>query len=507
MYMQIRLPLACFLIMVYCFGFYRLKARLYTKTSQVFEAMVVTTIINLAASVVTEYTVNNRDKVPEAFNYIWHVVFLVSLTCTVSLLLYYLLLYIERGTGERRQKEKGILLVVCAVGIVTQVFLPIRYIDTPYGAYSHGMKAYSLYGVVLCVLVIMLVEVIRCRKMVGKRESSALSASVAICVIISIIQISCPYLLITSLGLTLIMLGIMVNMEDVHLYVSYKTGMCNELGCREIIQENVFSGRAFQIGVYVFLGEDKTIEEAVRSLESKFLEDHTNLICGMMADNVFVALPMVRWSGAVQPLGELPAPDVEGSLNYTSKILNFDGRKSAMQIQEAIRDYKNRYEEGVLYRDELTGLLRREAFIRQVNYLIAQETPFSFMMVDLDDFKSINDRFGHNEGDKVLKFTADIFRSVVRNSDVICRMGGDEFAIALTGVTEEELVREIMNRIIEKMYTAQILPDKNHKIRMSAGVKIYKPENGVPSFQELYAEADSALYHTKYNGKNGVSFA
>ncbi len=125
MYYQIRLPLACFLILAYCFWFYHKKKRLPTRTARVFEIMCFVALFHLAAAVVTEYTVNNRDRVPPWFNYIWHVIFLVSVTSMCVLLLNYQLLYIERGSGQLRRGEKRAMLAVWAAGVIAQLVLPI----------------------------------------------------------------------------------------------------------------------------------------------------------------------------------------------------------------------------------------------------------------------------------------------------------------------------------------------------------------------------------------------
>ncbi len=507
MYYQIRLPLACFLIIAYCFLYYRQKKRLHTKTSKTFELLTKVAMVHLAAATVTEYTVNNRDKVSPVFNDVWHIIFLVSLTLSCCLLLYYLMLYVERGKSSQQKVGKIILLCVGILGIICQLILPIEYIDTVHGSYSLGPKAYSLYAVVIYVLVTMLYNLIRYREIIGKEKSNVLLVSVMIFIIASVIQIFRPYMLLTSPGLTLIILGVMVNTEDAYLYVSYKNGLYNELGCREILQEKSMSHKAFQIGIYVFIGDDTVIEEAMISLEKMLPEKKTNLICGMMAENVMVLLPLDRWSRTVAFPEKLPIPDIErDSIRYTSAIINFEGQESVAKIEETVRNFRNQFEESILHKDELTGLLRREPFIRQVDYLLTKEETFSMLMIDLDDFKMFNDAYGHGVGDEVLKFAAKTFRRVLRASDIICRMGGDEFAIVLCGVTDKERIREIVHRIMEYLSEADFLPGKDDKIRISVGATIYMPENGKTTFQTLYTEADGALYRSKYHGKNSLSF-
>jgi len=508
MYYQIRLPLACFIILAYCFWYYHKKKRLPTRTSRIFELMCYAALIHLAAAVVTEYTVNNRDKVSASFNYVWHVVFLISVTCMCALILYYQILYIERGSGRRQRAGKRILLTVWAAGVIAQIVLPISYIDTPQGSYSLGPKAYSLYVVVIYVLAMLLLNTVFYRKIIGWERSRVLLMSVAIFVIASSIQIAHPYMLLTGPAMTLIVLGIMVNTEDAHLYVDYQSGLYNDLGCRELLQEHLLSGRPFQLGVYVFLGNDVAVANAMQFIERKLPEKKTRLICGIMNGNVLLVQPMSGWSTTARLPEPLPLPE-QGKLSvkFLARRLDCGPDDSLEQILGRVRDLKDRFEEDILHRDELTGVLRRDAFIRQVEYLILQRRPFSLVMVDLDNFKSINDSFGHGVGDEVLKFTADTFRSALRGDDIICRMGGDEFSLVLSGVGEPEQAREIMERITGQLGAARILPDKTRGLYLSAGIKIYRPEDNAPSFQELYAEADAALYHTKHHGKKGISFA
>lgn len=508
MYMLIRMPLACLLIMVYTFLYYRLKKRLPTKTSKVFEGMAICAIIHLVAAVVTEYTVNNRSTVPEAFNYIWHLIFLTSITCICGLIYYYLILYVERGTGHQQQISKIALLTVFVISILGELILPIEYIDTPHGSYSLGMKAYSLYVIVIYTMVMLVITIFRYRETIGKEKSNVLLASVVIFVTIAMIQMVRPYMLLTGLAITLIVLGIMVNTEDAHMYISYHTGLYNDLGCREILQELIFTKKPFQVAAYAFLGNNDEIDAAMLSIQEQLPEKIKKVICGTLADNVLVVLPMQSLTGIASLPKDMPTPNnPKGDLKYTVQILNLDCNTSVPLILKALRDFKNRYEANALQRDELTGLLRRAAFIRQVEYLITSEQEFTFLMVDLDDFKSINDTYGHGIGDKVLKCVADILSSALRTSDIICRMGGDEFAIALLNITNADEVCEITDRIRKSLAEMDILPDSQINVLLSIGAKICNKQDRATSFQEIYTEADAALYHAKYNGKNQISFS
>lgn len=504
-YMQIKMPLACYIILLYTFLLYCLKKRLHTRTSRVYEWMVLAGIVHVLSAVITEYTVNNRDKVSYLFNHIWHIIFLVSVTTVCALLYLYLILYVERGTGKAKTKAKRALLMIFSLSVVGELFLPITYEETIYGAYSLGPKAYALYVTAVYVMVMMLFTILRYRKVISQDKCHVLLLSVLIFVVIAVIQISMPYFLLTGLGVSLIVLGLVINTEDVHMYISGDTGLYNEQGCREILQEDVLCGKPFRVGVYAFLGRDDAIREAMIAMKDGLPERKARVICGTLADNLLVVIPM-QSRGKTAELPELPMPAISEDLTFTREKMTFSRENTVTEILNAAKDFKNRFEEDSLQRDELTGLLRRTAFIRQMEYLINMGQPFAFLMTDLDNLKRVNDRYGHGAGDELLRTVAEILRREVRTSDVVCRMGGDEFGILLSSLSAWEPVSTVAERFLTAI-SAIALPGGEMGVTLSIGVKISRPTDRDRSFRTVYAKADQALYRSKHMGKNRITFA
>lgn len=506
-YMQIRMPLACLLILSYSFFYYRTKKRLMTVTSRVFETMAVFALIHLLAAVVTEYTVNNRDLVSPLANHVWHIIFLISVNMVCVLLLFYLILYVERGTGQRKQASKLMLVGICEASVIGELLLPITYVDTPCGSYSLGWKAYALYLTALYVMAMLIVMVVRYHNVISREKSHVLLFSVGIFTVIAGIQILVPQLLLTHLGVTLVVLGIMGSAEDVHIYMSATTGLYNELGFREILQEVVLAERKYKIGIYVFLGRDEAMVQAMKSIQNRLSEKKDRVICAALADNVLAVVPM-RWNGRITSMPELPEPDCSnGDTVYTLQIAEFTGTESVDAVFDYIRDFKNRYEENVLQRDELTGLLRRAPFVRQVEYMLKAGQELTFLMIDLDNFKYVNDLHGHSEGDKVLRAVGDAMQELLRSSDILCRMGGDEFGVVLSGLSNREKVREITGRLRSRISAAQETMGHRTEVTLSIGATASGGEERMRTFQEIYAEADSALYRAKYMGKDRLVFS
>jgi diguanylate cyclase (GGDEF)-like protein len=153
-------------------------------------------------------------------------------------------------------------------------------------------------------------------------------------------------------------------------------------------------------------------------------------------------------------------------------------------------------------RDPLTLCLNRRSMDRQFNVLFIkakdEETHLSCFMVDIDWFKSVNDRYGHATGDQVIRAVADVLRSCTRESDLVSRYGGEEFCIVLPGL---DLVKafEIAERVrksIEKK------PCGGVKITVSIGVASLEQNASKPD--ELVNQADKALYAAKNSGRNRV---
>jgi len=149
--------------------------------------------------------------------------------------------------------------------------------------------------------------------------------------------------------------------------------------------------------------------------------------------------------------------------------------------------------------DSLTGCYNRrygmELLYRQMKLSQRSQSPLLLAFLDIDNFKTINDTFGHNEGDKVLKEVVELFRSSLREVDIICRMGGDEFLLAFPDSSLQE-VPLIRDRLQKKLTQLNKDIDKDYTISLSMGFSEYV--SGKPkTMDELIAIADQEMYKEK----------
>lgn len=158
-------------------------------------------------------------------------------------------------------------------------------------------------------------------------------------------------------------------------------------------------------------------------------------------------------------------------------------------------------------RDSLTGLLNREASREQISKYIHEagdELKAALMIIDIDNFKEINDTKGHLFGDSVLTEAARCLTRVSRKDDVVSRIGGDEFLVFLIGVTNTSQISAYADRIMEEMSNISSSESSQIALRCCIGVSMY-PEHGV-EFDQLFTKADLALYSGKKNGKGKCVF-
>ncbi len=159
--------------------------------------------------------------------------------------------------------------------------------------------------------------------------------------------------------------------------------------------------------------------------------------------------------------------------------------------------------------DPLTELANRHQFNRRIEESIKlagrQQQRLSLAMMDLDFFKQVNDQYGHPAGDALLKKIALILKETFRETDIIARIGGDEFAIIMIDPDSHMAIRQPAERVINALQQPLNIDGKTVRIGVSFGVATYPQDTQDPT--ELYRLADKALYHAKHSGRNRCSFA
>lgn len=183
----------------------------------------------------------------------------------------------------------------------------------------------------------------------------------------------------------------------------------------------------------------------------------------------------------------------ENMLGRVNKILQMTETKSVF--------------EDISHKDDLTDLFSRKYMENLLNETDNRDEKGTFLLLDIDNFKMVNDTFGYAVGDEVLVNFVRVLNEEVGREGTICRLGGDEFGVYIPREYEKEKLKKIIRHLIAVIeYEINELLSKSCNFNISVSVGIaQKPEDGI-DFIELYVAAGKALYYVKQNGKRGFHF-
>ncbi len=244
----------------------------------------------------------------------------------------------------------------------------------------------------------------------------------------------------------------------------------------------VLAGQAESTGLRLILRRSPQDTRAVLA-SSSALHGPAGVLVGAMVvfvDRTEIERAQTRWADTVAALTER---------NASMLTENDDLRRLAMT-------------------DSLSGALNRRAFFAQAELAfqdsIRDDRPLSAVLADVDYFKSVNDGYGHQVGDRAIRSCAQILMAAVRSEDLVCRYGGEEFAILLpnrSGAEAAEVAERLRLRIEAEAGQA-LTPEGPIRLTMSFGVAERLPLHA--SLEQLVAEADRLLYRAKRRGRNQV---
>ena len=240
-------------------------------------------------------------------------------------------------------------------------------------------------------------------------------------------------------------------------------------------------------------------------MEESLNQNTSNVITGSAADSIQAA---EHFSSLVANLQQFIQ-----TVNQNDLLKYFHEDRNTTAIQRRVLDLLIYGEEfGVETRyDHLTGLLDRTSFLEKLKFTLSKTLQAhhltAIIFVDLDDFKVINDQYGHSAGDEVISIIGRRITASIRAQDLACRWGGDEFVLVLQAITSKGLVSQLVNRLLTVI--SQPLQLKSQEplqlmLSASAGIAILDDVN--LNSMDLIERADKAMYLAKKAGKNCVEF-
>jgi diguanylate cyclase (GGDEF)-like protein len=227
-----------------------------------------------------------------------------------------------------------------------------------------------------------------------------------------------------------------------------------------------------------------------------------DLVRYVRQDERYATLPVLFLTTDGQMDAQIRAAQAGGDDHLTKPV-----SPSLLLTAVAARIERSRFLKTLLERDGLTRLLTHSAFVERAQRAVARkgrapEWRAGWVMIDLDDFKDVNDRHGHPVGDRVLRSLAALLRRKLRQTDVVGRYGGEEFAVLVEDLDESDALR-LMNRLREDFAAIEhaAVGGPGFHTTFSAGVAMIEPGAGVNAWRRA---ADEALYAAKKAGRNRV---
>lgn len=160
--------------------------------------------------------------------------------------------------------------------------------------------------------------------------------------------------------------------------------------------------------------------------------------------------------------------------------------------------------------DALTGALNRRNFMEVGTLVVARArhdaTPMSVLMLDVDDFKRVNDQYGHGTGDEVLQMFARVCMQTLRPTDMLARWGGEEFVALLPSTAPADAI-QISERLCNAIASGSVAAGTRDCVRVTVSIGVASSADSNTGLDELLSRADSAMYEAKRSGKNGVRLA
>ncbi len=263
---------------------------------------------------------------------------------------------------------------------------------------------------------------------------------------------------------------------------------------------------------------DPEEEEAVRDKVREHAQDDLNHAMNILVDEI--SKPLVLDFLNLSTLDER----MRDHKTITAEFLNHKkkwcrGRFIAAEHDDAGKlthvlllfeeiDAEKRNRDKLLYMsqtDSLTGINNRGSGEHKIREQMGNGLGGMFVLIDIDKFKSINDKYGHDVGDVVLIGVANALKNAFRSSDIVMRLGGDEFAAYAKGINEREAAADVIDRLLKNVEALDIPEMEGKKVCISAGISFFGPDDDC-SFDELYKQADRCTYESKEHEGNYVTY-
>ncbi len=450
--LYVRMSIACFIFILFSGIIYFKNRKLPLKSTRIFIVLFITSLLYLVFDAITIHTVNYLEVVDgklvdTTWNYVAHIIFLILIDAVI----YLFFIYVAYHTDLKRKRSKLKSLLEMLPFLITSIliiFLPIEYIQADIN-YSRGAKAYALYAGIACYIILIIYKIIKSGKEINSNKTFSILLSISSFIVIAAIQIFFPTMLISSIGAGLFIVSIVLSSENAEKYIDDETTFFNASVFQLILEDwlkykGKFTILTISVDRIIYSNRLKNRNtEILKSISSKIYQNHKEYCYSIYGNNFSLLLTdplkldpivkdvketLVHYTGVQKVKIDYYIRDVNNKEEYTS----------IETIKEDITNYLTQLDDENVSIDKLSGARNRNAFEREFQSFKEGNSANKWIVIcDLNDFKRINDTYGHSKGDHVLQQFSKILIETVSDMTSVYRVGGDEFVVLYEGSKEE----------------------------------------------------------------------
>lgn len=444
--MLIKTSVVCLIFVLYMLWFYYRKPHIPTKSTRIFRLLTGMAFVNVLFDLITIYTVNHRDWVPEGVNLIAHIIYLLSILGYIYLLFLYLRSYLEAWLTFSKA-IKAIQSLPCILSTIGILVLPITYVHGETTDYALGLKVYALYGSIVVYLILILYYSLRYWESLNREKRMAIILAVPIYVSMSLIQMFIPESLLAVCASTLILLGLILSNENAEKYIDENTLLFNQYSFETVLEEFNFEKQKLYIAVICLC---KTEYNSDWKQDLLILKDIHREIKQRHLNAYRIGENGVIYIGSTKEKTETALEEVKQAIenkygaeniSIATKLLWGEETENRYKCMQNIVAFCTEIGQRFAYMDYLTHVYNRNAFERDLKTFDKNGNGY-YLIADLNNLKVVNDTIGHSAGDELLMSFAGLLNDVVGNDGRAYRQGGDEFAV-LYRRDAQEFVRQL----------------------------------------------------------------
>lgn len=483
----------CLLMLTYMLFFYGRNPHIPHRLTRLFRLILVEAFAHAVLDMVTLYTVNHRDVVPESVNVFFHICYLLTILFFIFSIYLYLLGYLENNVRTSRliRMLQATPLSISLLGIL---FAPISYVQGKVTAYSFGPKVFALYFSLVIYNIAILVCCIRYWKYLGKERRTAIIMSFPLFFVTSVVQVIFPETLLTLPCITLVTLGLMLSNENVEKYLDKQSGLFNQYAFSAMLKEYQAYHNRFYVGVLCFCQKESSMnwainEQVLHKIHHLLKMDHQVgyrisengvVMLFSMQDNARLTMEAIR-----RKIGSSMG---EEDLDVEFKVIPAQNEEEKQDCMKQILDFCDEVSSKFAYVDYLTHIYNRNALNRDLEKTGKDKEKYYFI-ADMNNFKVVNDTMGHSVGDAMLQSFAVVLQNAVGKSGKVYRRGGDEFCI---------IYEKDVTEFLEKLSTCCTQVNRMENVALSYAIGYCRMDD--PDYCNV---ADHMMYENKRAMKQG----